>query len=81
MEKLSGWFTKDITPVRIGAYEVRREPNGHQIAKWFSWWDGKRWSITAQTPIGAWLYRGMWSVEAEKDDGFEWRGILKGEQA
>jgi hypothetical protein len=77
MEKLSDWFPKEIKPRHIGAYEVRRKPNGHQLAKWFSWWTGTRWSMTAQTPEGAESCKHTRSAEADRDGGFEWRGIEK----
>jgi hypothetical protein len=77
METLSDWFPKDVTPVHVGAYQVRREPNGHQFAVWFSWWNGERWSLTAQTAERAELLRLTRSYEADRDGGFEWRGILK----
>jgi hypothetical protein len=74
METFSDWFAKSIKPKHVGAYEVRRPPNGRQVVRWFSWWDGKKWGFTAQTPAGAELCKHKVSREALRIGGFEWRG-------
>lgn len=75
MQEFTDWFDKSIKPLHIGAYEVRRKYSG--IIRLFSWWTGKRWSYTAQTPDGAESCRHRRSEEAEREGGFEWRGLRR----
>jgi hypothetical protein len=76
MESVSDWFPKHVTPVHIGAYEVRKKPNGSkQVGRWFSYWTGEHWGFTAQTPDGAESCKHKVSKEAQRDGGFEWRGL------
>jgi hypothetical protein len=73
MNALTAWFPKHITPVNVGAYEVRLRQNG-KIVKWYSWWTGSRWSRTALTPEGAESCKHHISALAITNEGFEWRG-------
>lgn len=77
MEEFSVWFPKSIKPARVGAYEVRRKPNGQQVVRWYAWWNGKFWGLTAQTPEGARSCKDKPSMEARRGGGFEWRGRAK----
>lgn len=72
---MEDWHDKAIKPTRVGVYQVRRKPNGKQLVRWYSWWDGKRWCATAQTPEGAESCKNKVSMEALRSGGFEWRGI------
>jgi hypothetical protein len=74
METLSEWHPREITPVHVGVYEVRVKANG-KIVRWFSYWDGRRWSLSASTPEQASIYMYTRSDAAEHAGGFEWRGL------
>jgi hypothetical protein len=78
MGELTEWFPRAITPVHIGVYEVRIKPNG-KLSKWFSWWNGWYWCLSAQTPGEAEHWKGTRSDAAEHAGGFEWRGIVRSE--
>jgi hypothetical protein len=71
------WFDREVPPLHIGVYEVRRKPNGKQIVRWFAYWTGKHWSVTAQTPDKAYACRHKPSKEALRDGGFQWRGVRR----
>jgi hypothetical protein len=75
MDELTDWFERSTKPHHIGAYQVRTKPNGKQIVVWYSWWTGRRWSRTAQTPRGAESCQHLASVVAALAGGFEWRGL------
>jgi hypothetical protein len=77
MQEFTVWFDKSTKPIHIGVYEVRRKPNGKTIFRLFSYWTGKRWSYTAQTPRGAESCKHKPSREAEREGGFEWRGLRR----
>jgi hypothetical protein len=75
MDALTEWFDRTTKPHHIGAYQVRVKPNGKQLVVWYSWWTGKRWSKTAQTPHGAESCKDHRSNVAIQSGGFEWRGL------
>jgi hypothetical protein len=76
METLSDWFPREITPVHVGVYEVRVKANG-KIVRWFSYWTGQYWALSALTIAeAAWLYATP-SDAAEHAGGFEWRGLTE----
>jgi hypothetical protein len=72
MEDLTDWFDRSTTPVHVGVYEVRV---AQRMTRWFSYWNGEFWGFTSQTPFAAALYRWLPSDEAQRDGGFEWRGL------
>jgi hypothetical protein len=73
---LSEWHPRDITPAHVGVYEVRVKANG-KIVRWFSYWTGTWWGMSANTPGSAEALKMTPSDAAEHAGGFEWRGILK----
>jgi hypothetical protein len=76
-EQLSGWFPRTIKPVHHGVYEVRTKATG-RLTRWFSCWSGEYWGRSAQTPEDAAEYCDTRSDAAEHAGGFEWRGVLRG---
>lgn len=69
--KKTPWFPSHVEPVRKGVYE-RQE---HPATEKFSFWNGKHWLSTGETPDVAYVYAKEGpSVQQE----LRWRGILKG---
>lgn len=77
MEEFTDWFDKSVTPLHVGVYEVLHKPNGAPLFRWFSYWTGKHWCYTAQTPENADACRHMPSREARRQGGFKWRGVVR----
>jgi hypothetical protein len=77
MEAYSDWFPREVKPVHIGVYEVRVKANG-KIVRWFSYWNGLYWCLSASTPESASKFTMTHSDAAEHAGGFEWRGLVKG---
>lgn len=70
MTKYTGWFPANITPTREGIYETKSPVLGNQ-AGWFSYWNGKSWSV-AYLALDRALSARHWVSEAQNR---EWRGL------
>lgn len=64
---VTGWFSAHTRPARPGVYErqVRLAP--------FSYWDGRYWGMSSQSPETAWLNRSQPSLRQLA----RWRGLAE----
>ena len=67
--KTTAWFPAEVTPVRVGVYQIEPWPKDLQ----FSYWDGHRWGWRMLTAADANHYR---SNRALGSVG-RWRGLAK----
>lgn len=63
---ITPWYPADVKPVRVGVYE--RKIVVWKV--WFSYWNGKKWSIGGRTPKEAMLYKNIRSNVI-----LPWRGL------
>lgn len=70
--KLTGWYSGDQKPVRVGVYQ---QTNGN-FRLGYQYWDGKLWRSWCKTPEDAYRVReGLPAAPVYQND--QWRGIAK----
>jgi len=73
MKKMTKWFLEHIKPERVGVYEVQ----WWCFDCWeygFSYWDGKEWTNSCETPKSAFLHK-KWVNGATQEK--KWRGFTE----
>lgn len=72
IEKVTIWFNPDITPFRVGVYQIKYFEGEDNVA--YSYWNGSNWSWIALNPKEAYTHYTFNNILYAK---FLWRGILK----
>lgn len=70
--KLTGWYSGDQKPARVGVYERLYDKN-HGI-KLYCFWDGAHFSIGYLSPNAC---ANRLKSQAAPDQYFPWRGVAK----
>lgn len=66
---ITPWFPADVKPARVGVYERQ----GSRDTYPFSYWDGKRWLLSGETPEAAARHHDSASYR----QNLPWRGLAK----
>lgn len=83
MDKLTNWFSPDVKPVHVGAYNISNVNPEDPCAtnRLFAYWDGKRWGISEFSPEDAYFYRNDNFVNSGASQEKYWRGLVDPLQA
>ena len=70
------WFPLNIKPVRLGVYQII---NHHASYAHYSYWNGKFWCFTTDSPAEAVQYKEKPSPSVGKMYNYydQWRGLEK----